>query len=262
MAASDRVIDAYLHELANALRWLPAAEREEFLGEISSHIEALRHDMGASRDDVAAIRKVLERVGEPVAIARAAAIATPRERSRFGPIELGSISLLALSSVLVGVGFFGFLDPGWIGTSLWCGGLLLAWFAPGWRLPDKVVGSLLAPFVFLLSVGLYEGAGWIGVWLVYGVALGMWFAALHFVWRQSTWPTRDKRIAAVLPALLGLTVVFGAWGLEMPQQGHGVAISEISWIALPLFAAAYLSVRCQLPSHSKHWHPDLVSVGG
>jgi hypothetical protein len=78
--------------------------------------------------------------------------------------------------------------------------------------------------------------------------------------RHSEWQTSDKRIATVLPALLGLALLLGAWGRVVEPYGmpwESVAL----WIGLPIFAAAYLSLRCRIPFRSKHWHPDLVGVG-
>lgn len=65
---ADELVARYLARLQAALRDLPAARREELLEEVSEHIAAARAELGAQAGE-AEIRTMLERLGDPAAIA-------------------------------------------------------------------------------------------------------------------------------------------------------------------------------------------------
>lgn len=71
----DALVDRYLTDLEAELRGLPADRRREILDEVGQHITAARAALDA--DSEAAIRTVLERLGDPADIAAEA-------RERFG----------------------------------------------------------------------------------------------------------------------------------------------------------------------------------
>src|SRR5687768_6352797 len=71
MATRPRAVDEYLRELERSLRDVPRERRHEILTEIEAHIDALLAEHGPAPSE-ADLRNVLERVGRPDDIARAA----------------------------------------------------------------------------------------------------------------------------------------------------------------------------------------------
>jgi uncharacterized membrane protein len=67
---ADRLIDEYLRELRKELSDLPRTSRQEVLDEINEHIAEARAELDGENE--AAIRNVLERLGDPAAIAEGA----------------------------------------------------------------------------------------------------------------------------------------------------------------------------------------------
>ncbi len=78
---ADELVARYLAQLQTALRDLPPGRREELLDEVSEHIAAARAELGPQPTE-AQIRALLERVGDPAAIA---AEASPAQVTRCTP---------------------------------------------------------------------------------------------------------------------------------------------------------------------------------
>lgn len=72
---ADKLVRRYLAQLDAALRGVDASRRKEIRAEVHRHIEQGR--TGLDRDDLASVRALLSRVGDPAAIA-AKAGAPPR----------------------------------------------------------------------------------------------------------------------------------------------------------------------------------------
>ncbi|ANZ41614.1 hypothetical protein BBK82_42365 [Lentzea guizhouensis] len=66
----DAVVAEYLARVAQATEGLPADRRDELVRDLREHIETSRADLPAETE--AQVRGILERLGEPVDIARAA----------------------------------------------------------------------------------------------------------------------------------------------------------------------------------------------
>jgi Protein of unknown function (DUF1700) len=122
----DTLIDRYLKDLEAELAELPANRRREILDEVGEHITAARGALDAESE--AAIRTVLERLGDPADIAAEA-------RERFGlpaaPAKqatpwLEVIALVALVIPLLG----------------WVVGVVLVWLSRVWTTRDKLIGTL------------------------------------------------------------------------------------------------------------------------
>jgi uncharacterized membrane protein len=122
----DTLIDRYLKDLEAELAELPANRRREILDEVGEHITAARGALDAESE--AAIRTVLERLGDPADIAAEA-------RERFGipaaPAKpatpwLEVIALVALVIPLLG----------------WFVGVVLVWLSRVWTTRDKLIGTL------------------------------------------------------------------------------------------------------------------------
>jgi uncharacterized membrane protein len=122
-------VDAYLHELDEELRDLPAARRRELLEEIREHIDSALAEAQTSED--VEVRNVLDRLGEPTEIA-----AEARERFGVRRTKPGVREILAL--ILLPVGGFLYII-GWV-----VGAILLA-SSTVWTSREKVIGLLVVP---------------------------------------------------------------------------------------------------------------------
>jgi uncharacterized membrane protein len=131
----DTLVDRYLTDLEAQLRGLPADRRREILDEVAEHITAARATLDAETE--AAIRTVLERLGDPADIAAEA-------RERFGvsaePARptpwLEVATLVALLIPFLG----------------WVVGVVLLWLSRTWTTREKAIGTLLALGVGVLAL--------------------------------------------------------------------------------------------------------------
>ena len=137
----DALVDRYLTDLEAELRGLPANRRRELLDEVGEHITAARAALDPETE--AAIRTVLERLGDPADIAAEA-------RERFGVqaeparptipwLEVATLATLVLVPVTI------WLDMAMVIPLLgWLVGLALLWRSRRWTTHDKRSGTLLA----------------------------------------------------------------------------------------------------------------------
>lgn len=128
--AADSLIERYMKELQNELRAFPAGRRREIADEVREHIAEARSEFDAETE--AAIRTVLDRLGDPSEIA-----ASARERLRIPAPRAG---------VLEAVGAVALLVP-FIG---WVGGTVLVWLSRVWTTRDKVLATIAVPGVWLI----------------------------------------------------------------------------------------------------------------
>jgi hypothetical protein len=150
--AADPLVTDYLTRLSAAAAALPPDRRAELMAEISEHIDAARA-AGAPGDE-AALRTVLDRLGEPTEIVAAAAadlppppappmaFPLPPRRAGLG-LETAAVILLTLGSFIPVLG--------------WLVGAVLLWCSPRWRPGEKLLGTLVVPGgpgVLLLLAGL------------------------------------------------------------------------------------------------------------
>jgi uncharacterized membrane protein len=148
---ADALVDRYLEDLETELRGLPGHRRREILDEVGEHITQARAALDAETE--AAIRTVLERLGDPADIAAEA-------RDRFGvqpePARpatpwLEVITLVALLIPLLG----------------WVVGMVLLWLSQSWTTREKRIGTLLALGVGALALAaLSSPVEWIEPLLV------------------------------------------------------------------------------------------------
>jgi uncharacterized membrane protein len=137
----DALVDRYLTDLEAELRGLPANRRRELLDEVGEHITAARAALDPETE--AAIRTMLERLGDPADIAAEA-------RERFGVqaeparptipwLEVATLATLVLVPVTI-----------WLHMAMvipllgWLVGLALLWRSRRWTTHDKRIGTLLA----------------------------------------------------------------------------------------------------------------------
>ena len=131
------LVDRYLRDLRDALRDVPARQRDELLAEISAHIEeSLPEDPSEAQ-----VRSALERLGDPQDIAD-----SERERLGIEPARAGWVEWLAIPLLLLG----GVVIPG-LG---WFVGVVLLWLSKVWSPTDKLMATLLVPGGLLPAVYL------------------------------------------------------------------------------------------------------------
>ena len=132
----DRLVADYLARLETASAALPPDRRHELVEEIGSHIATARA-AGAAADE-AAVRTLLERLGQPEVIA-AAALDDPSTDARPGAVgdprstalELTAVLMLTVGSFLPLVG--------------WLVGAVLLWVSSRWTTAEKLLGTLVVP---------------------------------------------------------------------------------------------------------------------
>lgn len=145
--AADQLVGRYLAQLQAALRDLPAARREELLEQVSEHIATARAELGAQAGE-AEIRMLLERLGDPAAIAAEAGHASDElvepPRARPGWLEVAALVLLPIGGIVVPV----------LG---WFVGVALLWISERWSVRDKLLGTLVVPggLALPLALGLF-----------------------------------------------------------------------------------------------------------
>lgn len=120
---ADKLVRRYLAQLDAALQGVDASRREEILAEVHEHIEEGRD--GLDTDDAASVRTLLDRVGDPIAIA-AEAGAPPPGTGRWD----------AWAPWLI---IFGFIASG-LG---WIAGVLILWTSPTWSQRDKLIATFV-----------------------------------------------------------------------------------------------------------------------
>jgi hypothetical protein len=122
----DSLVDRYLRDLEAELGDLPPDRRRELLDEVGEHIGAAR--AGLDIETEAAVRTVLERLGDPADIAAEA-------RERFGvpatPPRNGPPWLEVVALALLVIPFLG-----------WVAGVVLVWVSRRWTSRDKLIGTL------------------------------------------------------------------------------------------------------------------------
>ena len=158
----DQLVEDYLRELHIAAQGLPADRRDELIEEITAHIAEARQSDGSPL----AVRNILDRLGDPADIVRAAADTPPgspawsgapssagrpagqpaTQPGRAGALELAAVLFLLLGGIVIPV----------LG---WFVGVVLLWMSPRWTAKDKLLGTLvwpgglLAPALLLVAGG-------------------------------------------------------------------------------------------------------------
>jgi uncharacterized membrane protein len=143
---SDRLVDAYLNELATQAAALPAGRRDELLADMKAHIAEARAAGATSEDE---IREVLQRLGRPSEIVAAATdglvqVEVPPRLRPWDFVALGLLLfapyLLPLSTIVAVVG--------------WAIGVGFLWTSNRWTVPWKLLGTLIWPIGYAAVVVL------------------------------------------------------------------------------------------------------------
>jgi hypothetical protein len=120
---ADKLVRRYLTQLDAALQSVEATRRQEILADVHEHIEEGR--AGLDPDDAASVRTLLDRVGDPTAIAAEAGASLP-----------GSRRWDAWAPWLI---IFGFIASG-LG---WIAGVLILWTSPTWSRRDQLIATFV-----------------------------------------------------------------------------------------------------------------------
>jgi hypothetical protein len=120
---ADKLVRRYLAQLDAALRGVDASRREEILAEVHGHIEEGR--TGLDPDDAASVRTLLDKVGDPAAIAAEAGAPPPGSRRW----DVWAPWLIIFGPVASGLG--------------WIAGMLILWTSPTWSRRDKLIATFV-----------------------------------------------------------------------------------------------------------------------
>lgn len=138
---ASQIVEGYLARLEVELAVLPADRRRELLADVREHIAEAR--AGLEQETDADLFNVLDRLGEPTELARAAA------DTRVEPVAAQQFAPPALAS-------------GWIEVAAilllimaWPAGAILVWLSHFWRTRDKVVATILGAVPFSLGFPLF-----------------------------------------------------------------------------------------------------------
>jgi hypothetical protein len=135
MSATDQLVSDYLGRLRMATADLPTSEREELVANIAEHIAASMEEL--DRSDEAAVRTILDRLGDPAVIATEARGqssqpgTSPPGGQGPGWLEWGGVAMLGIGSYVLPV----------IGT---VAGLIMVSMSRWWSTRQKVVAALLS----------------------------------------------------------------------------------------------------------------------
>lgn len=131
--SAENAVDRYLGRLERAAADLPADRRQDLLDGIRGHIADARA-AGAAADE-AAVRTLLDRLGQPEEIVAAARehheVSNRGARPASTTLETVAVLMLTAGSFVPVVG--------------WLVGVLLLWTSQLWRVREKVLGTLVFP---------------------------------------------------------------------------------------------------------------------
>jgi uncharacterized membrane protein len=214
-----QIVDNYLGRLRKGLRGFPAKDQEELVKEIHSHIyESFRND--PTENEVDRILKVLDKLGEPAAVASARlpeAMVTMGKKKKlpfyilagvliafFGvPLGMGGLSIavgLIISVLALVLSFyivaFSLILTGWLSAVI----MIIRVFSPGFLDPwvdiyplvsDPTLNTVIYIFGALLISALGLGLLWLGSRMMRGI---------RFVFRLLFEKVRNWRKKATVPA--------------------------------------------------------------
>ena len=130
---ADKLVRRYLAQLDAALRGVDASRREEILAEVHGHIEQGR--TGLDPGDTASVRTLLDKVGDPAAIAAEAGAPPPGSRRW----DAWAPWLIIFGPVASGLG--------------WVAGMLILWTSPTWSRRDQLIATFV-PLAGLVALFL------------------------------------------------------------------------------------------------------------
>jgi hypothetical protein len=140
----DRLVAGYLARLERALADLPRGRRRELVEDVSAHIVQARLELPVQ--DEAAIRNLLEGLGDPDEIAADARERLGEPRREHRGLDIAALVLLLAGGVVVPL----------VG---WLVGVVLLWVSTTWNTRDKLIGTLVVPGGLLPAMTLLVYGG-------------------------------------------------------------------------------------------------------
>ncbi|WP_432891640.1 HAAS signaling domain-containing protein [Kribbella sp. CA-245084] len=143
---SNRLVDAYLDELATEAAVLPAGRRDELLDDMKTHIAEARAAGATSEDE---IREVLQRLGRPSEIVAAATdgLVQVEVGPRLRPQDFVAVGLLLVAPYLLSLSLI-------VAVVGWGIGLGLLWTSNRWTTIWKLIGTLSWPLGYAVALAL------------------------------------------------------------------------------------------------------------
>jgi HAAS domain-containing protein len=194
----DELVAGYLRQIKRASRTLPRPVRRELMEEIAGHIAEARAAGGdPAGDGSAALRTVLDQLGDPRDIAHAAAASAREDRP--GGLEITAVAFL-LGGGLLGLAVGAIFSAGALtAITVWLAGAVMLWSSPRWRLPDKILGSLVWPGGLALSFVLASRLApalppWLGIPLAIVLIAAPLAVAIWLVHRARAGGQRDPAV--------------------------------------------------------------------
>jgi hypothetical protein len=120
---ADKLVRRYLAQLDAALRGVDASRREEILAEVHGHIDEGR--TGLDPGDAASVQTLLDRVGDPAAIAAEAGAPPPGSRRW----DAWAPWLIIFGPAASGLG--------------WIAGMAILWTSPTWSRRDQLIATFV-----------------------------------------------------------------------------------------------------------------------
>jgi hypothetical protein len=137
---ADGLVRRYMTQLDAALQGVEASRRQEILAEVREHIDEQR--AGLDPDDTAGVLTVLDKVGEPAAIAAEAGAPAPGSRRW----DVWAPWLIIFGPIASGLG--------------WIAGMAIMWPSPTWNRRDKIIATFVPPAgLVALFFGLVAALG-------------------------------------------------------------------------------------------------------
>jgi uncharacterized membrane protein len=143
---SDRLVEAYLKELATEAEALPAGRRDELLDDVKAHIAEARAGGATSEDE---IREVLQRLGRPSEIVAAATdgLVQVEVPPRLRPQDFAAVGLLLFAPYTLSFSLI-------LAVVGWGVGLGLLWTSNRWTTIWKLIGTLTWPIGYAVAMAL------------------------------------------------------------------------------------------------------------
>jgi hypothetical protein len=176
---ADKLVQRYMAQLDAALQGVDASRREEILAEVHEHIEQGRDRLDT--DDAASVRTLLDKVGNPAAIAAEAGAPSPDSRRW----DAWAPWLIIFGPVASGLG--------------WIAGILILWTSPTWSQRDKLIATFVSPAgLVALFFGLVAAMGGRRLTLPLAVAILLAVAGLtaHLLPPIHLMRTRRQQLSA------------------------------------------------------------------
>lgn len=143
---SDRLVEAYLNELAAEAAELPAGRRDELLADLKAHIAEARAGGATSEDE---LREVLQRLGRPSEIVAASTDGLVRVElpPRLRPRDFVAVGLLLVAPYLLSLSSL-------VAVIGWAIGVGLLWTSNRWTAIWKLIGTLTWPIGYAAALFL------------------------------------------------------------------------------------------------------------